>query len=442
MSHFLPSRRLVLRGLFAGAAVSVPLPLFDGLLNANGTAWANGKDLPTRFGVWFWGNGIKPDEWIPSNTGDNWTPSAELSPLSHLVPYVSVLSGMEMKTDTHPHHSGMAGIFTGMKYQKLDDVRDTISSTFAGPSIDQQVADLWAGQTPFRSLEVGVTRFHGTDEGSTFEHLSHNGPNNPNPCEYDPGALYRRLFGIQSDIQLDLARRSVLDGVLEQSKSLQKQLGSADQIRLEQLQDSIRTLENRLASDLGSCETYGGEPSAIPDVNGQEQIEEKNLLMSELTALALSCDLTRVFSVQWSTAGSSVLIWQVGATDALHQTSHEEANPQPTVHAATTFTMENLAVFLDTLKAIPEGDGNLLDRCSILCTSELSDGYEHSNDEYPLLIAGLGDGRLKGGHHYRSGSQRNTSQAVLSAVHGAGVELTSFGSDEGYANSPVSSVLS
>lgn len=440
MSRRLPSRRLVLRGLVAGAAVSVPLPLFDGLLNANGTAWANGEDLPTRFGLWFWGNGVKPNEWIPTGT-DGWSPSSELSPLAHLVPYVSVLSGMEMKASTHPHHSGMAGMFTGMAYQKVDDVRDTIISTFAGPSVDQQVADLWAGQTPFHSLEVGVTKFHGSDEGSTFEHLSHNGPNNPNPCEYDPGALYRRLFGMDSDVQLDLARRSVLDGVLDQSKSLHSRLGAADQIRLEQVQDSIRTLENRLASEIGSCQTLSQEPSAIADVNGQEQIEEKNAIMSELTALALSCDLTRVFSVQWSTAGSSVLVWQVGATDALHQTSHDEADPQPTVHAATTFTMENLATFLDTLAATPEGDGNLLDRCSILCTSELSDGYVHSNDEYPILIAGLGDGRLKGGHHYRSGSKRNTSEAVLSAVHGAGVEMSSFGSDLGYADAPVDAVL-
>ncbi len=441
MSLWRPNRRLFLRGLLGGAAVTVPLPLFDGLLNSNGTAWANGDDLPTRFGIWFWGNGTKPDEWVPLSTGNSWAPSSELAPLGHLVPYVSVISGCEVKTDDHPHHSGMAGIFTGMKYQKLDDIRDTISSTFAGPSVDQLVADAWAGQTPFRSLEIGVTKFHGTDEGSTFEHLSHNGPNNPNPCEYDPGALYRRLFGVSSDVQLDLARQSVLDAVLDQTKSLHNRLGSADQVRLEQVQDSIRTLETRLASEHGSCTVLDEEPQAIPDDNGQEQIEEKNAIMSELTALALSCDLTRVFSVQWSTAGSSVVIWQVGATDSLHQTSHDEAAPQPTVHAATVFTMENLAVFLDTLAATPEGDGNLLDRCSILCTSELSDGYEHANDEYPILIAGKGDGRLKGGFHERATGNRNASDGVLTAVHGAGVAMSSFGADEGYTTSTVGSVL-
>jgi hypothetical protein len=419
----------------AGSAVALPLPIFDCLLDSRGVAWANGDALPTRFGIWFWGNGIRPEEWEPRSTGSNWTPSTELAPLADLVPYLSVISGCEVKTDDHPHHSGMAGIFTGMIYQKLDDVRDTISSTFAGPSVDQLVADHWSGLTPFRSLEIGITRFHGTDEGSSFEHLSHNGPNNPNPCEYDPAALYRRLFGYESNAQLDLARSSVLDAVHEQTQTLNAKLGTADQIRLEQLQDSIRTLENRLASQLGACGVSTQEPTAISDIDGQEQIEEKNEIMGELTALALACDLSRVFSIQWSTAGSAVVVWQVGATDSLHQTCHDEASPQPTVHAATTFTMENLATFLGQLRNTPEGDGNLLDRCSILCTSELSDGYEHTNTEYPILIAGLGNGRLKGGVHYRSTNAANASKGVLTAVRGAGVDMASFGEDAGYADS-------
>ena len=37
-------------------------------------------------------------------------------------------------------------------------------------------------------------------------------------------------------------------------------------------------------------------PRALSDVMGQEQIEQKNQLMSDLLATALSCDLTRVFS--------------------------------------------------------------------------------------------------------------------------------------------------
>lgn len=433
-------RRTLLRGVLRGAAVAVALPPLEAMLNLNGDAYADDSALPDRFGLWYWGNGTRPDTWTPLSTGPLWTPNTAMAGLSGLVEYVSVLSGFEIKTATHPHHSGMTGVLTGQKYEQLGTTRDTIVSTCARQTIDQDAADWFEGLSPFRSIEIGVTRFRGTDEGTTFQHLSHNGPNNPNPSEYDPVALYRRLFAAPSDPQMNLARQSVLDVVSGQVGRLQQRLGSADKARLEQHLDSIRSLELRLAASAASCEPIE-EPTAFPDIDGYEQIEETNALMADLLAYALACDLTRAFSVQWSTCGSGVVVWQVGATDSLHATCHNESPPQPVVDAAVGFTMDQLAVFLERLKAIPEGDGNVLDRCSILCTSELSDGHTHSNQEFPLLIAGKGSGRLHGGVHYRSAGLENTSKAGLTALQGAGVGVTSWGVDEGYVTEAVGELL-
>lgn len=435
-----PSRRQVLRGLLRGAAVGVALPTFEYLLNSRGTAYADETALPDRFGLWFWGNGIRPEHWVPSTTGAGFSPSVELAPLGGLLDYVSVATGFEVKTATHPHHSGMAAILTGQKYYQLGTTRDTIVSTMARQTVDQDAADWFSGLAPFRSLELGVTRFHGTDEGTTFQHLSHNGPNNPNPAEYDPVTVYRRLFAAPSDPVRNLARQSVLDAVNGQIGRLSGQLGAADRARLEQHTESIRALELRLASTYAACEPFD-EPVAAADIDGLEQIEEKGALMADLLAYALACDLTRVFSVEWSTAGSGVYVWQVGATDGLHSTCHNESMPQDVVHAATTFTMEQLAHFLGRLRDTPEGDGNLLDRSAILCTSELSDGHIHSNQEYPFLLCGKGSGRLRGGVHHRSSSLESVSRLSLTALHGAGVELASWGADEGYETAPIAELL-
>ncbi len=441
MSPRLPvlHRRAVLRGILGGAAMSLALPPLEAMLGVNGDAWADGTDLPTRFGIWFWGNGVRTSQWVPTTTGAGWTPNSETAPLLDVRDYVSIVSGCEIKTATHAHHSGMTGIFTGRKYHQVGTTRDTIVSTFASQSVDQIAADAFSGQTPFRSLEVGVTKFHGTDEGTTFQHLSHNGPNNPNPCEYDPRALFNRLFGVPTDSQLAIVRGSVLDAVRDQSLRLERRLGSADKARLEQHLDSIRALETQLEADVSSC-GFGDAPSTVADVDGREQIAEKNAVMSDLLALALACDLTRSFSVQFSTAGSGVVFWEAGATDSLHGTCHTEALPQPTVHAATTLTMGHLATFLQRLRDVPIGDGNLLDHASILCTTELTDGYTHSNADYPIIIAGKGGGRLKGGVHHRSTSGDNTSHAVLSALRGAGVEASSFGADAGFVSTGISAI--
>lgn len=433
-------RRTVLRGLVGGTAVGVGLPALEIMLNSHGDALATGLPLPDRFGVWFWGNGVRPEYWIPSGTTP-WTPSVELAPLTDLVPYVSVVTGCGIKTPYFPHHSGMTGILTGQEYYQVGTTRDTIVSTFGRQSVDQDAADHFDGQASFRSLEAGVCRFTGTDEGTTFQHLSHNGPNNPNPSEYSPSALFSRLFVDPTDKEINLVRQSVLDGVTGQVSRLKTRLGARDVERLDQHLDSIFTLQDRLAAEPVVCDP-GTAPSDVGDVNGLEQIEQKNEVMSDLFALALSCDQTRVFSMLYSTCGSGNVFWQVGATDGLHLQCHLEAPPQPIVHAATVFNMERLAYFLRKLRDTPEGAGNLLEACSILCTSEHPDGHTHTQNDFPILIAGHGNGRLRGGVHYRysgadSGSYRNTSDAVLTALRGAGVPASSWGVGAGYTESSI-----
>ncbi|WP_157069541.1 DUF1552 domain-containing protein [Sandaracinus amylolyticus] len=426
-------RRTFLRGVLAtGAAVSVGVPILDTMLDENGVAFAGGEPLPVRFGVWFWGNGVRPERWTPSGAVD-WTPSEELAPLATagVKPWVSVVTGCEIKTATHPHHSGMAGIMTGAHFHQNGNTRDTIVSTFAYPSVDQIAAAHFEGMAPFRSLEFGITRFRGTDEGTSFQHLSHNGPNNPNPSEYSPSRMYARLFGAPVDAQIDLARQSVLDAVGQQIRALQPRVSRADRVRLEQHFDSVRALEMRLAAGASTC-TPPENPGDFPDVGGREPIADQNRAMSDLCALALACDLTRSFSMFFSTAGSGVIMWPVGASNGLHQINHDEGPPHDTVHAATVFTMEQLGYFLARLRDTPDAAGsNVLDNCSILATSELSEGWTHSNREFPILVCGRGGGALRGNVHHRV-DRESTSIAVLTALRGAGIPAESFGVDESY----------
>jgi hypothetical protein len=157
-------------------------------------------------------------------------------------------------------------------------------------------------------------------------------------------------------------------------------------------------------------------------------------------AYALACDLTRVFSTMFSTAGSGVVIWQAGAENGLHQLCHDEAVPQPIVHASVTYIMDQLGVFLDALKAIPEGNGTLLDNCAIMCTTELTEGNVHSNTDFPMIIAGGGSGRLTGGRHIRL-PDGNASRAGLTVLQGAGIDATSFGHGAGRVTEPITEIL-
>src|SRR5882762_2763929 len=93
------NRRTVLRGALGGAAVSFTLPPLEAMFNTNGTAYAQGGGaIPKRLGIFFWGNGVRPNQWIPDDVGQNWKPSIELEPLKTLgvQDYVNVVSGMDI----------------------------------------------------------------------------------------------------------------------------------------------------------------------------------------------------------------------------------------------------------------------------------------------------------------------------------------------------------
>ena len=51
------------------------------------------------------------------------------------------------------------------------------------------------------------------------------------------------------------------------------------------------------------------------------------------------------------------------------------------------------------LNETPDGDGSLLDHSLICFGSSLSESNQHTHDQLPIILAGLGSGQVKGGRH-------------------------------------------
>ena len=174
------------------------------------------------------------------------------------------------------------------------------------------------------------------------------------------------------------------------------------------------------------------KPGSFPAVSGKEPIDERMQAMSDVLAMALACDQTRVFSIQFTGSVGSTLFWEVMATSGHHDLTHNEPGTQPLVHACTIFTMQQFAKLITTLKAMPEGAGNVLDNCAILGSSDVADGLGHTITDYPILVAGKAGGALKyPGVHYRSTTKENTSNVLLTLLNSVGVTMTQFGDKGG-----------
>jgi hypothetical protein len=452
MIHSTLKRRAFLRGVAYGVPVAVGLPILEHFLGENGDAFADGTELPRRFGVFFWGNGrgIDATRWNPAQTGTTWDLSPQLTPLADYKQYLNVVSGLKVKIANSPqgHHRGSVGILSGRDFVTQAPGGAPYRSTFAGKSIDQTVAELTGPLTPFKSLELGISQTLDKVEGTTLQFISHNGPDSGNQQEYDPVKLFDRVFaggtGTGPAQDPDLLKKvgemkaSVLDSVLADLNGLGQRVGARDKARLQLHAQNIRDIEKRLTSggtNLSAECTKPTRPGKLATNPAGEPFEERTAALSQVLALALACDLTRVFSIQFSGSASNPVFHPIGINGGNHNITHTGAAGQDQIDKSTTWTMKQLGVFLGAFAGAIEGDSNLLKQSAILVTSDTSDGSAHSIDDYPILVAGSAGGFFKNpGVHYR-GAGDNTSIVLLSLVRSMGMQMTQFGADGGLVTS-------
>src|SRR5207249_10433954 len=60
-----------------------------------------------------------------------------------------------------------------------------------------------------------------------------------------------------------------------------------------------------------------------------------------------------------------------------------------------------LPILLEKLRATPDGDGTLLDHMTMMYGAGMADSNTHSPIDIPMILAGGGAGKLKGGRHIR-----------------------------------------
>lgn len=434
------TRRTFLRGAVGGAAVGLALPTLEAMLGPSG-AYADGTADGPIFGVFFWANGLPwhagmggetagvthPDLWTPPTAGPDFSPSELLMPLMRH--RVSVVSGLEPKTAVPPtppgqsdgHMRGFMVAMTGDRIRPEGFDHPSHTLTALRPTLDQHVArhDAFYGATPsrFRSVQVGVSeaRFH--DYGH-WNAISYNGPDSINLPILRPSQLHDMLFQVPDDLVALGRRARMLDAVMEDARDLQMQLGARDRERLDAHLEHLSEIQRRLDLSAATCETPG-RPSDSGD------LQTKTDAMSELLAVALRCNLTRVFSFMLTSPASTHVFSNLGVPDGLHKTCHDGL--WQNVRRATAHQLELFSRFLDVLAATTDPTGtSLLDRAAIWGTSEYAEGWKHGVREMPVVLAGGAGGALRRGVHVREPSG-NLCKAQLTLLRAAGLPETSWG---------------
>jgi len=388
-------------------------------------------------------NGVQMESFTPAVEGTSYQLTPILKPLGRHRQDILVLSGLtcdkgRANGDGGGDHARASGSFlTGTQ------VRKTAGANFrSGVSADQIAASRLGDRTRLPSLEIAIERFRGTgncDSGYScvYEHtLAWRNGTSPLPTETDPRSVFARLFSASPNdparLHRNMLRTSVLDAVMEDARGLGSRLGGTDRQKLDQYLSNVREMEQRIAR----METL--PPAQVPDgvqppLAAPADYFEHCRLMCDLMVLAFQTDVTRICTFMFAKEGSDVQYRMIGLTEGHHTISHHQNNQlkKDKLKKINTFHVEQFAYLIDKLKAIPEGDGTLLDNCMIAYGSALADSNRHTHHDLPLVVAGKGGGTIRSGRHVRYPRETPLTNLWLSMLERFGTRAETLGDSTG-----------
>lgn len=429
-------RRTFLRGM--GAAVA--LPLLDAMIPALTAVAATPADPARlrRLGFVYMPMGCDVTRWTPpgQETLDELSPT--LAPLAPLRQHVTAVTNLELRNAYPGTHATSNASFLSAAKAKLTESSDY----YLGTTVDQIAAQQIGQETQLPSLELCMDLLSivgQCDNGYACvyqNNLSWSSPTTPLPAEAHPRLVFETLFGdggSASERRAALQRRaSLLDSVTEDLTRLRNQLGAADRARVGQYLDTIREVERRIqraeadAADnpLPDLERPIGVPASYAD---------HARLMFDLQVLAFQGDVTRVITFQLARETSNRSYPEIGVPDAHHPLTHHGNDPEKIARMAkiNRFHVSLFAEFLEKLRQTPEGNGSLLDHSLYLYGSGMGNPNVHDHTNLPILVAGGGAGKMRGGRHIRYDTPAPLANLHLTLLDKVGVRLDSFADSHG-----------
>jgi hypothetical protein len=434
-------RRTFLRGM----GVTLALPLLDSMVPAQTLLSKTAAGPHVRLAYCYIPHGGVMANWTPAAEGSGFELSRTLMPLKDHRDQVVVVSNLAHKLagaqgpgDSGGDHGRSPSVFLNGVHPKRTEGEDVR----AGTTVDQIAASHIGQDTPLPSLELATEDMTGLigacDVGFSCTYtntISWRTPTTPLPMEINPRVVFDRLFGDGSSAAERLQRiqreRSILDAVTSQVKGLERGLPANDRNRVAEYLDNIREIERRIqlaeAKNSQSVKVPA-TPIGIPD----DHVEHSKM-MFDLMALAFQAEITRVSSFMMAREVSYRTFPQIGVPDPFHATSHHQDNPEKLekLTKINTYHVSLIAYFMDKLKAIPDGDGTLLDHSLVMFGSSMSNSNLHNHSPLPVFVAGGACGRMKGGRHIKYPEDTPMANLLATTLVKAGLNEDHIGDSTG-----------
>lgn len=440
---FITNQTLARRTFLRGAGATIALPLLESMLPAFGQAARAAELVPTRFTGIFVPHGAAPGYWVPASTSPGFEFPYIWKPLEPFRRHVVLTSGLWAQSSENPPGVTGADHFVASAYLcGVKPKKTTGADIEAGTTVDQVIAQHIGQETLLPSLQLAVEDpgANATNCGEGYScvytnTISWQTPQRPLPMQVNPQVVFEGLFGDGGTAEERLARRaqqrSILDSVTQSLGRLERQVGAADRVRIDQYLSDVREIERRLEI---AAQASSEAPSVEMPYGVPESFDEHIKLQFDLLALAFQADISRVATLLYARDLTGRVYPESGTDISFHGGSHHAEDPGRIAQYArlNQYHVQTLAYFVDKLRSIAEGDGTLLDHSLVLYGSNMGNSNQHLHYDVPQVLIGGASGQVKGDRHLAFASRTvPTGNLLLSILDLYGIHEQRFGDSTG-----------
>lgn len=344
-----------------------------------------------------------------------------LSPLERHKDRLTLLQGMSGRVcgGGHSNDFGALGAYSGRAGAK--DITIDAAVAKANPAVFQHIA-------------LGISR---NPKPNVIYGCSASGPNQKVPIYANPDVAYNLLFGkiLGGNPKTEVGVQSMLlDFMAKDIQRLEKQLPYEEAQKMRQYADAFDGISRRQAK-LGDIDPAKIHTKKEKLYNSQVETERLEAHF-EMAATALITGLANTITLA-SGAGSphfEVTFSGLGINVDKHKIGHGSVDGAKDMAVKIRqFHMGLLAKLVDTLKAIPEGKGTMMDNTLIVYLSDSAENHHSTCYDWPMLILGDLSGKLKAGNRflnfpkYAAKGHRTTANLYTTLLHAAGTPVDHFG---------------
>lgn len=388
-----------------------------------------------------------PEDFFPATAGTNFLLPPILRDFGDLRQDMVIVDGIDIR-ESGPNPRGNNHLRSIGKLLTAKDIiairEDPDDALIGGISVDEVIRRQWNA----RSIELQI-------HTQQYRHIRSQpfglGARQFKFPEANPALAYDAIFRnfvipqagtvtappLAAIRQLN-ARKSVLDGLLEDLSRFRNQLDGLEKLKLDIHEDAVRTAERSVAQELADLEnpadrTTVSSQCAFPQRNSSSSIPVRSQAHFDLIYAALVCNRARIANLIFSYSSPIYRYEWINLGIALssnihNQVYHNRANERARHIQATRWNWNELAKFLRRLKSTPEGAGTMLDNTLVYGTSHF--GLHHELERIPVVFFGNVQGRLVTGRSLKlSGGPHTNAKALCSLGRLCGLSINGMGDE-------------